>query len=98
MVLGMDILTSLNSTKDFKLSKRYLDIKAQFKKEVKGLKDYIALVTVNPKDYQKSNVEVLRLLVNEQKTPGVYVTLNKPYDIMQRLLAENRYFLKPPEF
>ena len=67
-----------------------MDIKAQFKKEVKGLKDYIALVTVNPKDYQKSNVEVLRLLVNEQKTPGVYVTLNKPYDIMQRLLAENK--------
>ncbi len=67
-----------------------MDIKAKFKKEANGLKDYIALITVNPKDYQKSNVEVLKFLVNEQKTPGVYVTLNKPYDVMKRILAENK--------
>lgn len=66
-----------------------MDVKAQFKKESKGLKDYIALVTVSPKDYQKYNIDIIRMLVNEQKTPGVYVTLNKPYEVMQRVLENN---------
>ncbi len=66
-----------------------MDVKAKFKKEAKDLKDYIALVTVNPKDYQRYNVDIIKMLVNEQKTPGVYVTLNKPYEIMQRVLKEN---------
>jgi len=67
-----------------------LDIKAKFKKGVKGLKDYIVLVTVSPGNYQKSNLEILNLLINEQKTPGVYVTLNKPFDVMRRLLKQNK--------
>jgi len=67
-----------------------LGTKDKFKKEVKNLKDYLVLVIVNPKIYQKSNLEILNLLVNEQKTPGVYVTLNKPFDIMQKLLKQNK--------
>jgi KaiC/GvpD/RAD55 family RecA-like ATPase len=62
----------------------------KFKKGVKGLKDYIVLVTVGAGNYQKSNLEILKLLVNEQETPGVYVTLNKPFDIMQRLFKQNK--------
>lgn len=67
-----------------------MDLKSKFKKEVKNLHDYIVLVTVTPKTYQKSNMEILSLLVTEQKTPGVYVTLNKPFEIMQRLLKQNK--------
>ena len=67
-----------------------MGIKDKFKKEVKGLKDYIVLVTVDAKNYQKSNLEILSLLVNEQNTPGVYVTLNKPFDVMERLLKQNK--------
>jgi|TARA_Y100000310_G_scaffold335068_1_gene416227 type II secretory pathway predicted ATPase ExeA len=48
-----------------------INVKSKFKKEVKNLKDYIILVTVDAKSYQKSNLEILKLLVNEQKTPGV---------------------------
>ncbi len=62
----------------------------KFKKGVKNLKDYIVLVTVDAKNYQKSNMDLLKLLVSEQKTPGVYVTLNKPFDIMQRLFEQNK--------
>ena len=62
-----------------------MGIKDKFKKEVKGLKDYIVLVTVDAKNYQKSNLEILSLLVNEQNTPGVYVTLNKPFDVEELL-------------
>ena len=67
-----------------------MNINQEFKKEVKDLKDYIVLVTVSAANYQKANLEILKLLVNEQKTPGVYVTLNKPFDIMQRLLEQNK--------
>lgn len=62
----------------------------KFKKEVKNLENYIALVTTNPENYQKSNIEIIRFLVNEQKSPGVYVTLNKPFDVMQNLLKQNK--------
>lgn len=67
-----------------------MDVKAKFKKEVKDLKDYILLVTVGSEEYQKANLEILKMLVNEQKMPGVYVTLNKPYDIIQRMFAESK--------
>ena len=77
--------------KQFKGKKAVINInlKAKFKNGVKGLNDYIVLVTVNPKVYQKSNLEIISLLVNEQKTPGVYVTLNKPFDVMIRLFKQN---------
>ncbi|MBI2659985.1 hypothetical protein HYX07_02390 [Candidatus Woesearchaeota archaeon] len=59
-----------------------------FKKEVKSLKDYILLITVDAKSYQKTAVDVVKFL-SEQNIPGVYVTLNKPFEIMQRTLANN---------
>jgi KaiC/GvpD/RAD55 family RecA-like ATPase len=67
-----------------------ISVRDKFKKGVKSLKDYIVLVTVDAKNYQKSNMEILKLLVDEQKTPGVYVTLNKPFDVMQRLFKQNK--------
>lgn len=66
-----------------------LEVKETFKKEVSSLKDYILLVTVDAKNYQKAAIDVVKILVNEQKIPGVYVTLNKPYEIMQRILMSN---------
>ncbi len=66
-----------------------LELKETFKKEVKSLKDYILLVTVDAKSYQKTAIDIVKALVNEQNIPGVYVTLNKPYEIMQRTFANN---------
>lgn len=66
-----------------------LEVKETFKKEVKSLKDYILLVTVDAKSYQKAAVELIKFLVAEQNTPGVYVTLNKPFDIIKRNLDSN---------
>ena len=60
------------------------EAKALFQKEVKNLNDYVILVIVDAKKYQKTNLELIKFLVNEEKTPGVYVTLNKPYEIMLR--------------
>jgi len=66
-----------------------LEIKESFIKEVKSLKDYILLITVDAKNYQRTSVDIVKFLVNEQGIPGVYVTLNKPYDIMHRTLVIN---------
>ena len=66
-----------------------LEVKETFKKEVRSLKDYLILVTVDAKDYQKAAVDIVSSLVNEDGIPGVYVTLNKPYDIMKRILENN---------
>ena len=66
-----------------------LEVKETFKKEVKSLKDYILLVTVDAKSYQKAAVELIKFLAAEQNTPGVYVTLNKPFDIIKRNLDSN---------
>ena len=66
-----------------------LELKETFKKEVKSFKDYILLITVSAKSYQKTAIDIVKLLVNEQNIPGVYVTLNKPYEIMQRALTSN---------
>ncbi len=60
-----------------------------FDKEIKSLKDYILFVTVDAKNYQKTTIDVVKFLVNEQGIPGVYVTLNKPYEIIQRTLTNN---------
>ena len=66
-----------------------MNIEGKFKKEVKNLDDYLVLVSVDSANYQKSNLEILHFLVNEQKIPGVYITLNKPFDVMKRLLKES---------
>ena len=64
-----------------------LEVKETFTKEIKNLNDYIVLITVNARNYQNTVVDILNVLINEQKTPGVYVSLNKPFDIIQRNLA-----------
>lgn len=66
-----------------------LELKETFKKEVKSLEDYILLITVDARNYQKTVIDIVKFLVNEQGIPGVYVTLNKPYDIMQRAFVSN---------
>lgn len=67
-----------------------LELKETFRKEVKRLKDYLLLITLDAKSYQKTVIDLIKFLVNEQRIPGVYVTLNKPFEIMQRTLqSEN---------
>jgi len=53
-------------------------LKEEFKK-LKGLDEYVALVTVDAKNYAKTNLGIIKQLTKEQ-TPGVYVTLSKPYE------------------
>ena len=65
-------------------------IRDTLNKELKNIKDFIALVVVSAKNYQKVNIEILKDLVDVKNTPGVYVTLNKPYDIINRVLEKEK--------
>ncbi len=64
-------------------------VQESFRKEISNLKDYLLLVTVDAKNYQNATIDLLRFLVNIQNNPGVYVTLNKPYEVVQRNLANS---------
>ena len=60
------------------------DIKEKFRDSVKDLKEYIALATISARAYQKANIGIIKELVGEQNTPGVYVTLSKPFKTVEQ--------------
>ncbi len=60
-----------------------------FISELKGLKEYVALAVVDSAKYQKTNVKIIKKLVDEG-TPGVYVTLNKPYENIKKQFQKEK--------
>jgi len=59
-----------------------------FDKEVKDLKEFIALATVSAEEYQKTNIQLVKHLTQKKNIPGVYVTLNKPFEVMKSTLEK----------
>ena len=51
-----------------------------------GAEEYIALATVDAEHYQQTNIEIIHYLTAIDGTPGVYVTLNKPFATMEVIL------------
>src|SRR3989338_9409974 len=72
--------------KDFEMKK---NIDREFEKQLKNLKEYVALATINAKEYQNVNMEIIRHFTEEENIPGVYVTLSKPYKTVEKTLADN---------
>src|SRR3989338_5635741 len=52
-------------------------------KRLKDLKEFVLLANVNAKNYEKTNTEIIRHLIEDMSIPGVYATLNKPYYVMK---------------
>ena len=63
-------------------------IKIEYRNKLKNLKEYVVLATVDAKRYQEANIALIKELTNVQKTPGVYVTLNKPYATVEELFKK----------
>lgn len=63
-------------------------VDAVLKKNLKGFGQYVALATVSAKRYQETNVSIIKYLVNKEISPGVYVTLNKPFKTMEKVLEK----------
>jgi KaiC/GvpD/RAD55 family RecA-like ATPase len=66
------------------------DLDKEFNKKIKGLKEYVALATVNAKDYQATNINLIKHLTIEKNTPGIYVTLNKPFETLEKIFNKNK--------
>ncbi len=66
------------------------DLSDILKTNIGKFKDYVALATVNPDNYQETNIEIIRYLVQEEKIPGLYVTLNKPFNVIFNLLKKEK--------
>ncbi len=62
----------------------------EFENKIKNLSDYIALATVPASSYAKSNAEMIKILANIENTHGVYVTLNKPFNILEQDFKKNK--------
>ena len=60
-----------------------------FDKELKGFKEYVVLAAVHAKNYQKTNLALIKHLTEDQHNPGVYVTLNKPFSTIKKTFENN---------
>ena len=65
-------------------------IQDEFEEQIKDLKQYIAIATVNAKDYQETNLEIIKHLIDKENIPGVYVTLNKPFETMKGIFKKQK--------
>jgi KaiC/GvpD/RAD55 family RecA-like ATPase len=65
-------------------------IEEEFKKKVKDLKQYVAIATVDAKNYQKTNLGIIKHLTEHKNIPGVYVTLNKPFKTMEGVFKKEK--------
>lgn len=52
------------------------------RKELGRSKDFVALVVVDPKAYNNASVAIVKHLTANKKIPGVYVSVNKPFKIL----------------
>lgn len=62
-----------------------VEIKKEFREKLKKLKEYVAIATISAKHYHETNLKIISYLTKEENVPGVYVTLNKPFDTMQKI-------------
>ncbi len=60
-----------------------------FEKSLSGVEEYVALATVDAVRYQQTNIDLVKYLTGVDGTPGVYVTLNKPFSTMEALFKKN---------
>ncbi len=65
-----------------------MGVKEKFNEELHGLQEYVALATVEAKSYQKTNIEIIKYFTEEENTPGVYVTLNKPFETIKKMFLK----------
>ena len=56
-----------------------MDKAKEVSKELKSIKDSIVLAAVSLEDYPRINTNLLKHIIKEEKLPGIYVTLNKPF-------------------
>ncbi len=56
-----------------------MDFGLEFGKKLGTRQEFVAIAKVDASSYSEANLSIIKYMVNTQKIPGVYVTLNKPY-------------------
>ena len=49
----------------------------------------IVLIVVEPKMYMKRNLSLLKILVNQNKFSGIYITVNRPFDSLIQIMKDD---------
>ncbi len=63
----------------------------KIKEEIKNLPENFIILTIVPSsNFEKVNMTILNLLVNEMNKKGSYVAINRPYKNMVELLNRNK--------
>ena len=52
-------------------------------------REYITMFLVNSRDYFSINLRILEHLCNTKKLPGIYITVNRPYETIVKILENN---------
>jgi len=64
-------------------------------KELDNLPDhFIVLILVDSINYVKVNLEIIKYLINKKQIPGIYITVNRPYENMVKTLEQNGIDIK----
>ena len=58
--------------------------------KLKSLNQNVVLATVSAKNYQKTNNKLIKYLTQKLNIPGVYVTLNKPYETVSNIFNKEK--------
>jgi len=67
-----------------------MEVEQKLKKELGNLKDYVVLAKVSSKNYQEVNIRIIKHLIGVDNTPGVYVTLNKPFNTLKDIFLREK--------
>ncbi|MDD5416590.1 MAG: ATPase domain-containing protein [Candidatus Aenigmarchaeota archaeon] len=60
-------------------------------KELTNINEHkIVLVVEDATEYLKTNIKILRIFCNDKKIHGIYITANRPYESIKKLLEENK--------
>lgn len=66
-----------------------MDIAEKIRGELKGLiEDYVVLVSSPPDKYPSTSLALLRVLVNEIGHTALYISVNKPYATLMKILSK----------
>ncbi|MBU1111660.1 MAG: ATPase domain-containing protein [archaeon] len=52
--------------------------------KLSGLDEYVVIAKVGSKKYHETNLKIIEYLTKKEKTPGVYVTLNRPFKTVKK--------------
>jgi len=63
-----------------------MDIDKEIQKKLAGIDKSLVLVLVDAKRYTEANIQILKYLSINKKLPGIYVTVNKPYLTIKKIL------------